>query len=167
MDNRHGVDLILGGHDHSYYVSKGVTQWTNYDVNEPVLGSETDLGDVLVIKSGTDFRDLSEVILDLEPTREGSVRRFIIKSITGKFSTTKNRESISTYYHRVGTRHSIQPDYRSSESLKVLVNTLLASVSKTMKAPVCTSAVVLDLRSQILRTGEVRCPEVDLGRVHQ
>lgn len=82
----HGVDVLLGGHDHFYFVSKGVTSWENYDVNTPCLGSEGDEGDVLVIKSGTDFRDLTSIELELEDvpeTAEGTVRRKLVKSIKG------------------------------------------------------------------------------------
>ena len=50
---KHGVDIILGGHDHLYYVSKGCHRWEGYDINglDP-LGAEDDDG-VLAIKSGT------------------------------------------------------------------------------------------------------------------
>ena len=48
-----------------------------------MLGAEADEGDVLIVKSGTDFRDLSEFTLELEDTPEGSVRRKLIKSIHG------------------------------------------------------------------------------------
>lgn len=82
--NTHGADLILGGHDHLYYASKGVTFWENYDVNQEVLGAEEDKGDILVVKSGTDFRDLSEITVELEDTPEGSVRRKVIKGIRGQ-----------------------------------------------------------------------------------
>lgn len=73
----------MGGHDHLYYISKGVTTWEGYDVNEEVLGAEKDDGDVLIVKSGTDFRDLSEFTLELEDTPQGSVRKKLIKSIRG------------------------------------------------------------------------------------
>jgi len=79
----HGVDLLLGGHDHLYYISKGVTSWNNFDLNREVLGAEDDHGDVLVIKSGNDFRDLSEFTIELESTPPGSVRKQVIKSISG------------------------------------------------------------------------------------
>jgi 2',3'-cyclic-nucleotide 2'-phosphodiesterase (5'-nucleotidase family) len=79
----HGVDLILGGHDHLYYASKGMTVWEGYDTSQDVLGAEADHGDVLVCKSGTDFRDLSEITLDFETTPAGSVRKKVISRITG------------------------------------------------------------------------------------
>lgn len=79
----HGVDLILGGHDHLYYASKGVTSWENYDASQDVLGAENDNGDVLVAKSGTDFRDLSEIELELSEAPVGSVRRRVITAIKG------------------------------------------------------------------------------------
>lgn len=63
-----------------------MTSWENYDVNQECLGSEGDKGDVLVIKSGTDFRDLTSIDLELEDVPEstdGAVRRKLIKSIKG------------------------------------------------------------------------------------
>lgn len=67
-----------------YYISKGVTSWDGYDINQPSLGAEEDHGDILVVKSGCDFRDLSSFTLTLESTPEGSVRRKVIKVITGQ-----------------------------------------------------------------------------------
>jgi len=81
-----GCDIILGGHDHFYYVSKygpDATSWEGYDVNMPLLGAEDDDG-VLVIKSGTDFRDLSEIELRIEESPQGSVRRRFISSVKGE-----------------------------------------------------------------------------------
>lgn len=76
--------MILGGHDHLYFVGKGVDSWENYDLTTKVLGGEDDEGDVLIVKSGTDFRDLSELVLDIEDvTDEGAVRNKAIRKITG------------------------------------------------------------------------------------
>lgn len=66
-----------------------MTSWENYDVNKGCLGSEGDKGDILVVKSGTDFRDLTSVELELEDvpeTTDGAVRRKLIKSIKGMVS---------------------------------------------------------------------------------
>ena len=90
---KHGVDLLLGGHDHFYFVSKGVVSWENYDISQECLGSEGDKGDVLVIKSGTDFRELTSMDLELEDvpeTTHGAVRRKLVKSIKG----TSSEESV-------------------------------------------------------------------------
>lgn len=81
--SQHGVDLILGGHDHLYFVGRGVSSWDNFNVSEKVLGAELDNSDVLVVKSGTDFRDLSEIRIILESTPKGNVRNKIVKSISG------------------------------------------------------------------------------------
>ncbi|KAH7910160.1 Metallo-dependent phosphatase-like protein [Hygrophoropsis aurantiaca] len=135
LASSHGVDLILGGHDHLYYASKGVTSWQGYDTTQTVLGAENDIGDVLVVKSGTDFRDLSEITLELEDTPIGSVRTKIIKRISGK-------------------RHSTTPGSPSSDKLREILQKVLSNVSKTLKAPVCITAVELDVRSEIIRTHE-------------
>ncbi|KAJ7090221.1 Metallo-dependent phosphatase-like protein [Mycena belliarum] len=131
----HGVDLILGGHDHLYYASRGMSDWVDYDISQDVLGAEADHGDVLVCKSGTDFRDLSEITLELAATPPGSIRKQVIKRITGK-------------------RHSTKPGSKSSDNLTAILKTVLSSVSSTLKAPVCNSTVPIDVRSQIIRTEE-------------
>jgi hypothetical protein len=78
------VDIILGGHDHLYFVGRGADEWDNYDLSGHALGAEEDRGDVLVVKSGTDFRDISEICLELEDTPEGSARKKLISRVTGK-----------------------------------------------------------------------------------
>ncbi|PIL23766.1 hypothetical protein GSI_13516 [Ganoderma sinense ZZ0214-1] len=136
IDSLHGADIIFGGHDHLYYVSKGVTSWENYDLDQDVLGGEQDHGDILVVKSGTDFRDVSDLKLDLVDTPEGSIRRKVIKAITGKHIETT-------------------PDYRKSQPLAELLKDVLSTVSSALKAPVCKSAVELDLRSSLIRVQEI------------
>lgn len=131
----HGVDVILGGHDHIYFASKGVSSWEGYDTEIPTIGAESDYGDVLVVKSGTDFRDLSELTLELDDTPEGSIRRKMIKAVHGK-------------------RHATTPDIPSSKSLQKIVSSVLSSVSETLEAPVCMTEVELNLQSQLLRTNE-------------
>jgi len=129
------VDLILGGHDHLYFVGRGVRSWDNFNVSENVLGAELDNGDVLVVKSGSNFRDLSEINIVLESTPKGSVRNKIVKSITGK-------------------RHIVLPGSKSSEPMSTLLKTVLSSVSSTFKAPVCTTSTILDVRSCFIRVTE-------------
>jgi 5'-nucleotidase len=87
----HGVDIILGGHDHDYYVSRGVDSWEGYDTSTEFQGAEGDNGDILVVKSGTDFRDLSEIELELDDVPPGDkvVRRKVIKKITGLFESVR------------------------------------------------------------------------------
>ncbi|KAF8553765.1 Metallo-dependent phosphatase [Imleria badia] len=131
----HGVDIVLGGHDHLYFASKGVTTWEGYDVSNPSIGSEEDNGDILVVKSGTDFRELSELTLQLDDTPPGSVRKKVIKAVHGK-------------------RHEIRPGMPSSKNLQKLLDGLLSSLSEELKVPVCITKVELDLRSQFLRTME-------------
>ncbi|KAJ7168132.1 Metallo-dependent phosphatase-like protein [Mycena crocata] len=131
----HGVDLILGGHDHLYFASKGMSSWEGYDISEDVLGAEADQGDVLVLKSGTDFRDLSEITLEFETASPGSIRKKVISRITGK-------------------RHSTKAGSESSEKLTGILKTVLSSVSSTLKAPVCKTTVAIDVRSHLIRTEE-------------
>jgi 5'-nucleotidase len=147
----------LGGHDHLYYVSRGVTTWDNYDLTQTVLGAESDLGDILVVKSGSDFRDFTELKLVLEHAPQGSVRNQVICEIAGNItSSLRIREDAWVDTIVSGKRHTIETDTRSSEAMTNLLKTLLSSVSSTLKAPVCKATVTLDLRSYYIRTAEVR-----------
>ncbi|KZT11516.1 Metallo-dependent phosphatase [Laetiporus sulphureus 93-53] len=135
INNMHGVDIILGGHDHLYYISRGVTAWEGYDTTHSVLGAEADEGDVLIVKTGCDFRDLSEFALTLVDTPPSSVRRKVIKEIRGK-------------------RHQTKPGSKKNQRIANLLKDILASVSDALKKPVCKTDVVLDLRSELIRTRE-------------
>ncbi|KAH9997534.1 Metallo-dependent phosphatase-like protein [Russula vinacea] len=133
--NEHGVDIILGGHDHLYFVGRGVDEWDNYNLSDHVLGAEEDKGDVLVIKSGTDFRDISEICLELKDTPKGSARKKLISRVTGK-------------------HHQISPSLRSCPKLRKVLDNILESVGASLKAPLCKLAAELDVRSHLIRTQE-------------
>jgi hypothetical protein len=111
------VDIILGGHDHLYFVARGVDEWDNYDLSEHVLGAEEDNGDALVVKSGTDFRDLSEILLDIRGTPEGSIRKKLISRITGKRVLGGNVERLeASYLPRKASRDPSEPAVLSKAS---------------------------------------------------
>ena len=140
-----------------------MTSWEGYDLTQEVLGAEADKGDVLIVKSGTDFRDLSEFTLELEDTPPGSTRKKVIKSITGqyhpRFSFPKTHLCI------LGRRHTTRPGSLVSKKLAKLLEKLLSGVSSTLKYPVCKTEVEIDCRSQIIRTAEVYCPIITYSRV--
>lgn len=85
ISTEHGVDLLLGGHDHVYWISKGVSAWDDYDLETPQPDAKDDQGDVLIVKSGTDFQDLSDVTINLKdaPAASGCVRKKVIHEISG------------------------------------------------------------------------------------
>lgn len=137
--SEHGCDIILGGHDHFYYVSKFVQDatpetWKGYDMTQSFLGAEEDDG-VLVIKSGTDFRDLSEIHLELEDAPEGSIRRKYISAVHG-------------------SRHTTQPNSQASEKVTGLLKTLVGHIEESLSRPVCKLDAVLDCHSDVVRIGE-------------
>lgn len=88
-----------------------------------------------LIKSGTDFRDLSEATLALSPPNENAVRRRVITSLTGK-------------------HHYVLPTSPTSPALDKLVSNLLQSVTKTLSQPVCYTITPFDARSEVVRTQE-------------
>ncbi|KAG9051069.1 hypothetical protein FS837_012576 [Tulasnella sp. UAMH 9824] len=132
--HKHGVDIIFGGHDHMYYIGKGISEWEGYNFDEPQLGAEADDG-LLIVKSGTDFRDLSSMTVELVDAPEGSARRKLVKSVKGK-------------------HHIISPEMPSSESLKEILSTLLKDVGSALKAPVCRTLTELNCKSGHIRTEE-------------
>lgn len=77
----HGVDLVLGGHDHVYYVGRGVTSFEGNAYDDAMEGSKGD-SHTLLIKSGADFHDLSEIELQLSQKHD-AVRRRTIESVKG------------------------------------------------------------------------------------
>jgi hypothetical protein len=88
-----------------------------------------------VIKSGTDFRDLSSANLELSDTPEGSVRRKVISALTGK-------------------HHYILPSNPPSPMMDDMLSELLSSVEGTLQKPVCFTLTPFDARSEVVRTKE-------------
>ncbi|TFK74392.1 Metallo-dependent phosphatase [Pluteus cervinus] len=133
--SQHGVDLILGGHDHVYWISKGLGSWKGYDIHQAVRGTETDRGNTLIVKSGADFEELSEMTLTLKDTPPGSIRTKIIESIEG-------------------IRHVFTPDLAIDTTMDALVQGVEDKVTTAEAMVICVSEVDLDARPQIIRTGE-------------
>lgn len=149
------MDILLGGHDHFYFASKGVSSWEGYSSSEEYpAGAKDDRGDILVVKSGMDFRYLSELTLELEDAPEGSIRRKVIKAVHGSCQYRPNVISINREMG-LGKRHNVTPDTPSSARLKDILSSLLSTVSDTLKAPVCVTEVELNFRSSSLRIDEV------------
>ena len=148
------MDIILGGHDHLYFVGRGADEWDNYNLSGHVLGAEEDEGDVLVIKSGTDFRDVSEICLELGDTPEGSARKKLINRITGKCYCMALVKDFDAHICP-GKRHQISPGLRSCPKLRKVLDNILESVSASLRAPLCKLAAELDVRSHLIRTQEV------------
>lgn len=133
--SEHGVDLLLGGHDHVYWISKGVSKWDGYDLHSVQPDAATDMGDILVVKSGTDFQDLSDITLTLKATPQGSIRKRVIQEITGK---------------RLKTRASTPVN----EPLKKIVDKELKVIRAAHAEPLFKTDVLLDVRSSYIRRNE-------------
>lgn len=95
----------------------------------------TDVVSSRLIKSGTDFRDLTSAVLTLTPTPPGSIRRRLISSLRG-------------------THHYVLPTSPTSPDFQALVDSLLSSVSSTLSKPVCFTLTPFDARSELVRTQE-------------
>ncbi|KAK7458726.1 hypothetical protein VKT23_009725 [Stygiomarasmius scandens] len=133
--SEHGVDLLLGGHDHVYWISKGVSGWEGYNLQSEQPDAKDDQGDVLVVKSGTDFQDISEVTLTLKDTPPGSIRKKVIQEIQGK---------------RCVTRGNLE----ENEDMKGIYDQELGTITAAMDQPICFTEVELDVRSSYIRLHE-------------
>lgn len=80
--DEHGVDIILGGHDHVYYVGRGIRKYQGEEFSFDMPGTDNDQS-TYVIKSGTDFHDLSEIELTLSAPQD-HIRRRTITNIKGR-----------------------------------------------------------------------------------
>ena len=87
-----------------------------------------------LIKSGTDFRDLSSAVLALSPPTK-SIRKRLITELTGK-------------------HHYVLPSSPSSQNVEKLISSLLSTVSDTLLKPVCFTLTPFDARSELVRTRE-------------
>ncbi|KAJ8514906.1 hypothetical protein ONZ45_g7602 [Pleurotus djamor] len=135
ITNMQGVDLLLGGHDHVYWISKGVTAWEGYDLKASLPDAKDDNGDVLIVKSGTDYQDISEVVLTLQDAPAGCVRKKVIREIRGK---------------RRITRGNVAED----KAMKAIFDEELAIVQSAMGEQLCTTEVALNIRSEHIRLQE-------------
>ncbi|SNX83415.1 related to 5`-nucleotidase precursor [Melanopsichium pennsylvanicum] len=132
--NTHGVDLVLGGHDHIYYVGNGATSFQGDAFPRREPGTENDQN-AMVVKSGTDFRDLSELKLELTDRNDAAIRKRTIQSLSVKRYRTATNDP-------------------SSPQLKSLLDNLLAKISKSTSQSVAYTLTPWDVRSEKVRTDE-------------
>ncbi|KAJ2162986.1 hypothetical protein GGF46_000172 [Coemansia sp. RSA 552] len=148
------VDLVLGGHDHFYYIGSGIDAF-----EDPQLGSlpqgysghdddaktletwmqerQRSRGDGRMgrrlVKSGTDFRDLSEILLHLDSPGEDG-RRTVA--------------SVSVTRHRTTSVVPEDPEIQS------MVDRIEAHLSKALDKEIGYSTAPLEARSTVCRTRE-------------
>ncbi|KAG9290588.1 hypothetical protein G9A89_020958 [Geosiphon pyriformis] len=129
------IDLILGGHDHFYYIGKGcqvVEGWTRDEID----GSEDDDG-VRVVKSGTDFRELS--LLDIHVD---------VVSRDGDGGKNKTIKSILV------TRKEINSAILKDSNMSEIIVKATSEISDRMSRPITYTTTPWDCRSTIVRTQE-------------
>ncbi|KAI9286286.1 Metallo-dependent phosphatase-like protein [Umbelopsis sp. AD052] len=134
------IDLALGGHDHFYYISKGIDivgdTWTReknvdeigYDPEEDIPASTK----LRVVKSGTDFRELSEITMDVARDENGACRIDTIQV----------------------TRKPITADVAVDEETEKLVDDIGKTVSAKTEYAIGYTLEALDGRSSAVRTKE-------------
>lgn len=132
--NSHGVDLVLGGHDHIYYVGNGASSFQGQEYPKGEPGTEKDSA-TMIVKSGTDFRDLSELKLELTDKNNAAVRKRTIRNLSVK-------------------RYRASPSDPTSPELKAMLDDLLAKISKSTSQSVAYTLTPWDVRSEKVRTDE-------------
>jgi 2',3'-cyclic-nucleotide 2'-phosphodiesterase (5'-nucleotidase family) len=115
-----------------YYIGKGAKSWQGF-TGAGTSGTSLDTACHL-IKSGTDFRDLSSCTLTLS-SHPSSIRRRLISSIEGK-------------------HHYVLPTSASSPEYEELIDGLMATVGKELGKPVAYTLTEFDALSENVRTKE-------------
>jgi 5'-nucleotidase len=119
------LDMVFGGHDHDYVVQ--------------------DVGGVWVIKSGTDFRDLTEVRISFPAPLEGDAAT----GADGIFRPyPRGTVKVST------TRHKIVASLPEDPGMKAILSAYLDSREKAMAVPLGLVECSLDARFSMVRTRE-------------
>ncbi|KAJ2048647.1 hypothetical protein H4S04_003706 [Coemansia sp. S16] len=149
------VDLVLSGHDHFYYVGSGIDEYTDPDAKLVMAASdaEDDRGMLAkwkkeraelppgsagrrLVKSGTDFRDLSEIVLRLDLTSD------------------QYGVGLSQVASVAVTRHRVTSAVPEDPEIKQMVDKIEAHLSKALDKVVGYTTVEWDARSTVCRTQE-------------
>ncbi len=140
---------MLGGHDHIYYVGNGAASYSGDDFPRGEPGTEKDTS-ANGRKSGTDFRDLSELKLELtEPSSSSSaVRKRTIKSLSVK-------------------RYRASASDPTSPELKSMLDDPPCQISKSTGQSVAYTLTPWDVRSEKVRTDESAFGKLCRRRPHE
>ncbi|KAJ1643275.1 hypothetical protein LPJ64_004934 [Coemansia asiatica] len=148
------IDLVLSGHDHFYYIGSGVDEFSDPDGSwvKPLAAAEASEDDAMLdtwkkerdalppgspgrrlIKSGTDFRDLSEITLEISSSN-GSDKAEISRMLVTR--------------HRTTTKAPENPE------VKIMVDKIESHLSKALDKDIGFTTVAWDARSTVCRTQE-------------
>ncbi|KAJ2394941.1 hypothetical protein GGI05_001817, partial [Coemansia sp. RSA 2603] len=147
------VDIVLSGHDHFYYIGSGIDEFSDPDGEwiKPLTGEEGKDDEAMIeswkkergaltpgatgrrlVKSGTDFRDLSEITLEIATTDAGS-------KIVAKVSVTRVRTT------------SKAPE---NSEIKEMVTKIEDHLGKALDKVIGFTTVPWDARSTVCRVQE-------------
>ncbi|KDN48501.1 Metallo-dependent phosphatase [Tilletiaria anomala UBC 951] len=150
QNNSHGhldhIDLILGGHDHVYYIGKACQIPADFAGEQFERGPGTEHDDgCCIVKSGTDFRDLSSITLEVQRNSGSDVGWHI-----SRMRVERHRPAAHPPLSPKGTPTSYPP----LQPLKQELDTLMQRISLATDQPVANSLTAWDCRSEYIRTEE-------------
>ncbi|KAJ2852379.1 hypothetical protein IWW36_000266 [Coemansia brasiliensis] len=139
------VDVVLSGHDHFYYVGSGVDEFEDPDAKLLAQSNKED-EEMLkaweqerqlqgkrrrLVKSGTDFRDLSEIELQLGRQEDGM-----------------------RVMHMHVRRHRVLGQTPEDPEISQMVEKIERHLSRALDKPIGFTTTSLDARSSVCRTQE-------------
>ncbi|KAB5590807.1 E3 ubiquitin-protein ligase [Ceratobasidium theobromae] len=138
-----GVDILFGGHDHDYFLGKGVKRGFGSELRNDGIKPNDDDDGVLIIKSGYDFFDLSEVEVEVAEIYEAEHRKKVVKSVT-----------VSRHHFKAPTAGEEPVPTGPSAITRMLKHQLNDEVIEALAEPVATLAADIHMNSKLTRREE-------------
>ncbi|KAG9093170.1 hypothetical protein FRC07_011519, partial [Ceratobasidium sp. 392] len=149
LEDLPGVDVVLGGHVHSYFLGEGVEADDRGDHKRPWEGDDG----VLIVKSGMDFNELSEVLMELEDRPMGTERKKVIKSL----KVTSLASTNLVIRHKINSSQD-QGELRRPTEQPPMENTLRRlfrqEVLKGLNIPIAQCSKAIKVQDEHLRSKE-------------
>ncbi|KAH7335886.1 Metallo-dependent phosphatase-like protein [Rhizoctonia solani] len=145
-----GVDAIFGGHNHEYFLGNGVKLQEGSQLPKDQSKDIHELDDgLLIVKSGYDFRDLSQVKLKLVKQPKDARRKYVIQSL----KVTRHR-MINNNQSTKSDESTSAENLNKSSMWKALHRLFQNEVERGLEAPVARLRESANFPDENPRTGE-------------
>ncbi|KDN36889.1 hypothetical protein RSAG8_10508, partial [Rhizoctonia solani AG-8 WAC10335] len=134
LEDMEGVDAILGGHIHEYFLGHGVQPENGSEIPGSNKPQEGDNG-LLIVKSNYDFKDLTELKFELVKQPEGKRRKYVVRSL----KATR---------HRIENNKNKDVNLKQSRMWKVLHRQFQNEVLRGLLVPVAHASGLLKFDSE-------------------